>query len=148
MSKSKKDYYLEEEAVAREEAPAPLCCHPADDEVGQKERADDELDVEVEVGEAGVVPAEDFARHGGEQHQTARDVDRPEDAGEPFACDFFQRHASKGLPAGGQNRCQGPFLRIFADFYRKYFARSNFSLIFALAFSNGGIAQLVRAHDS
>lgn len=33
-------------------------------------------------------------------------------------------------------------------FLAKVFAGMNFSITFALAFSNGGIAQLVRAHDS
>ena len=34
------------------------------------------------------------------------------------------------------------------DFLPKDFARLKISITFALAFGNGGLAQLVRAHDS
>ena len=58
--------------------------------------------------------------------------------------------------AGDHVHMSGTYLTIqfivclvfLCDFLPKDFARSKISITFALAFSNGGLAQLVRAHDS
>ena len=54
---------------------------------------------------------------------------------------IFRAEVSKSVPQPGTES----FFRVFSS---EYFAGSDFSITFAHAFSNGGIAQLVRAHDS
>ena len=54
---------------------------------------------------------------------------------------YFRAAGSKSMP----RVVIESFLHVFSS---EDFAGSDFSITFALAFSNGGIAQLVRAHDS
>ena len=146
------DREQQEGQVAEEEAPFALRGCPAHEKVAEEDQADDELHAEEQGREAEPVAADHLPRHGGEKRQSGERLDRSERPGEPVLRKKGLRHDVSFFAHPVQNQCHAPDRKksggVFAFFWVKDFARTKISITFALAFSNGGIAQLVRAHDS
>ena len=140
--------YQQEGQVAPEEAVAAFGSGPADEKIAQENHANDELDGEVGGRDVDVVARDDLPRNSRDEHQSGNEFDDAERIADSGACRFGKGHRFLFFRSAFKINATAREDKFYDDFLPKDFARLKISITFALAFSNGGLAQLVRAHDS
>ena len=138
----------QEEQVMPEKAVPALGSGPADEKIAQENQTDDELDREVGRGDVNVIARDNLPRNRREEHQSGNEFDDAERVTDIGAHRFGKGHRFLFFRSTFKINATAPGSKFYGVFLPKDFARLKFSITFALAFSNGGLAQLVRAHDS
>ncbi len=148
----------EEKQVAPEVAAFLRRGCPLGEEIEQEDDADRELDAEVEIGKARAAAADDLPRQSHEQDQAGDDGQRCERAAQPFVAGgrmgqlFLSVHNKSffelSAPAADKISAKGGRGNFSAIFPQKILHERIFRLSLHSLSSHGGIAQLVRAHDS
>ena len=138
----------QERQVAPEKTARTFGSGPADEEIAQENEADDELDRKIGAGHVDMVAGNDLPREGHEEHQSGNEFDNTERITDSGTRRLGKRHRLRVFRSALKINATTRNHKFYGVFLPKDFARLKISITFALAFSNGGLAQLVRAHDS